>query len=393
MKVLIITYDFPYPINSGGKARIYNLIKFSQTKNLEIILYSFVRNSFKDSYRKELENIGVSKIFTHKRRKKKNLYVLFKTSLGRNSIFKNLYFSKLAERQLLEIIDEEKIDVILFESFYTSFFISNKIKKKGTVQIFGTENIENMLYFDFAKTKPKILKKIYMNQVEKIRQEEEKAYDNSDHILAVTSEEKDYISKKSKTQIEIIPNGVDTKYFSYHPKKTKGKELLFVGNFSYFPNIDAMDFFYKNVFLNIPDATLTVVGKFQNRLPFLISDMRVKNIEYIKEIRNVYYNSDIFIFPVRFGGGTNFKVLEAAACGTPIVAMPERVEGLDFKSEKNFISATTATEFMAGIRRITDEKGLGEKIAKNARELVEEKYDWQSIGYNLQKLFLRYDKK
>src|SRR3989344_657345 len=122
MKVLILTYDFPYPTNSGGKSRIYNLIKFS----------------------------------------------------------KSMYFDKKVEDKLLDIIQKENIDTVLFESFYTSFYISEKIRKLGVKQIFGTENIEHILYYDFAKEKNSIIRKPFMTQVGRVRREEERAYEKSD---------------------------------------------------------------------------------------------------------------------------------------------------------------------------------------------------------------------
>lgn len=379
-KVLVITYDFPFPTNSGGKSRIYNLIKFSKSKEIEFYIYSFTRPSFKESYKKEIEKIGVSQIYTHPRKKVKDAGVLFKTFLGTSSIFKHLYYSKEAEHEILQIIQEEKIDTVLFESFYTSFYISEKIKKMGVTQIFGTENIEHMLYYDFAKKKPSVIRKGYLVQVSRLQHEEENAYKEADRILAITEEEKKYIASQTKSPIVVIPNGVNTKELEYRPKKTSGKNLLFVGNFSYFPNVDAMKFFYTEVFLKMPDVTLTVVGKNQDVLPFLELDTRVKNVEYIEDIKDTYYDADIFVFPVRHGGGTNFKVLEAASCGTPIVAIPDRVRGLGFQEDKHYVSAASGQDFIQGINSLLDDKNLREKISKNARSYVEKEYNWEMIG-------------
>lgn len=385
-KVLIITYDFPYPTNSGGKSRIYNLLKFSKDKDLEFYLYSFVRDSFKESYKSELEKIGISGIYTNKRKKVKDVGVLAKTLLGTSSIFKHLYFSKEVENEILDIIQRQGIEKVLFESFYTSFYISDKIEKLGVKQIFGTENIEHMLYYDFAKKKPSIFRKGYLVQVSRLEHEEEKAYVAADTVLAVTDEEKKYITSKTKSPVEVIPNGVDTKELLYAPKKTVGKNLLFVGNFSYFPNVDAIKFFYTEVFTKIPDATLTIVGKNQEQLTFLGNDTRVKSIDYIKDIKDVYYAADVFVFPVRLGGGTNFKILEAASCGVPIIAIPDRVRGLGFESGKEYISAETAQDFMLGINSLIEDKELRNKVSKNARTLVEKEYDWRKIGEKMNKV-------
>lgn len=387
-KVLVLTYDFPYPTNSGGKSRIYNLLKFSKSKEIEYFLYSFTRTSFKESYKKEIEKIGVSKVYIKPRKKVKDIGVLLKTALGASSIFKHLYYSKDVEREILKIIQDEKIDTVLFESFYTSFYISDKIKKMGVAQIFGTENIEHMLYYDFAKKKPSIIRKGYLVQVSRLQHEEEKAYKISDRILAITNEEKKYIESQTKSEIDIIPNGVDTKELAYKIKKTEGKNLLFVGNFSYFPNVDAMKFFYIEVFQKMPDVTLTVIGKNQEVLPFLELDTRIKNVEYIKDIKDAYYEADIFVFPVRHGGGTNFKVLEAASCGTPIIAIPDRVRGLGFVENKEFVSATTGQDFIHGINDLFENKKLREDVSKNARTMVEKEYDWKQIGEKLGEVLL-----
>lgn len=382
-KVLILTYDFPYPTNSGGKSRIYNLIKFAKNKDLEFFLYSFVRFSFKQEYKKNIEDIGVSHIYTHPRKNVKDVSVIAKTAIGKSSIFKNLYFEKKAMEEILRIVKDEKIEVVLFESFYTSFYISRKLKETGVIQIFGTENIEHALYFDFANKKPGILKEIFMRQVERVRFEEEAAYKNADMVLAVTQEESDYISKSTKSKVCVVPNGVDTKELAYKEKKYLSKNLLFVGNFSYFPNVDAMRFFYHEVFLQLPEVMLTVVGKNQDALPFLKTDTRIKNIEYVEDIKDVYYEADIFVFPVRLGGGTNFKLLEAASCGVPIIALPERVAGLGFEENKEYVAAKSSQDFVFGINNLLDNKLLRNKISKNARLVVEEKYDWAEIGKKL----------
>ena len=392
-KVLFVTYDFPYPTNSGGKSRAFNLIKFGkslpagrQGENIEILLFSFTRQNFKKSYEDELEKIGVLRIFTEERKKAKDPLSWGKTILGRSSIFKLLYFDRKIEEKLIEIVRAENVDTVLFESFYTSFYISGKLKQLGVKQIFGTENIEHILYYDFAKEKASIIKKPYMIQVGRVRSEEELAYRKSDAILAVTEEEKDYIEKRTKTPVFVIPNGVDTKEFSFKNKSNPGQNLLFVGNFSYFPNVDAMKFFYTQVFTKIPEAKLTINGKHQDKLPFVSSDNRIKSIDHIDKIQDAYYDADIFVFPVRHGGGTNFKILEAASCGTPIVAMSDRVKGLGFVAGKHYAAANTAAEFIGQVQKLIEDKELGEELAKNARSLVEKEYSWENIGKKLRNI-------
>lgn len=384
-KVLFITYDFPWPTTSGGKSRIYNLIKFSKSRDLDFYLYSFTRPAFQKADKKELQDIGVGKIYTHSRKPARDYKLWTRAMAGKSSIFKLLYFEKIVEQELLEIIQKEKIEVVLFESFYTSFYLSDRIRELGVKQIFGTENIEHALYYDFAKEKGS-LKKLYMSQVAKIRREEEQAYGKADVVLAVTTNEKEVIKPNTKAQIEVIPNGVNTKDLLYKPKDEITRNILFVGNFSYFPNIDAMKFFYQHVFAHLPGTTLTVIGKYQNKLSFLKRDSRIMNIEYIEDLKSAYYNADALIFPVRFGGGTNFKVLEAASCGIPIIAFPDRVKGLGFTAGKEYLAARTPQEFIDGITSIFEDAKLRILLSKNARSLVEKEYDWKEIGEKLRQV-------
>lgn len=380
-KVLFLTYDFPYPTNSGGKSRAFNLIKFGSSEDIEVILFSFVREEYSKEYNKELEKIGVKKIYTHLRNSKKSPQVVLKTFVGSSSVFKVLYFDKSVQKQLFEIIEKEEIKVIQFESFYTTFYITPEFKKRGASQIFGSENIEHILYYDYAKSKgSRVLKPLYNSQVERIQKEEEFAYKMSDAVLAVTDEEKDYIEKKTSADVFVVPNGVDTKYMAYKKKTTDVKKLLFVGNFSYFPNIDAMQLFVTEVLPKLPDVKLTVLGKYQEKLSFLSKNSNVKSIDYVEDIRDVYYDSDIFVFPVRLGGGTNFKILEAASCGVPIVAMPQRVKGLGFKNNTHYVAAETATEFVGQIAHLIEDKKLRETIAEKARTLIEKDFTWEAIG-------------
>src|SRR3989344_4434360 len=124
-KLLFITYDFPYPTNTGGKNRAYHMLKHSGA-DIKKYLFSFVRDgSWRDSV-VEMEKIGVEVVGMRVRKKVNdftNLLGLFSGS----SIFKTLYYSEPVANDLLRIIHEKEIDIAHFESFYTAFYISEKI--------------------------------------------------------------------------------------------------------------------------------------------------------------------------------------------------------------------------------------------------------------------------
>lgn len=385
-KVLFVTYDFPYPTNTGGKNRAYNMLKHSG-KNIKKYLFSFVRADFKKEYEDEMKKIGVEVAGIKKRRKlldPTNILGL----LSQNSIFKILYFSNDTLSEMCSIIQQREIDIVHFESLYTAFFINSKIKKLGAKQIFGTENIEFKIYEDYVKNKvPSILKFLYELQVRSIKKEETELFRRADLCIAVSEIEareiRDYNSK-----CEVIPNGVDPDEFKFNmPKNKHGKKLLFIGNFSYFPNIDGINYFYNSVFKNLKnDINLTVVGKNVHILPFM-DDPRIRAKEYVVNIADEYEKSDLVVSPIRLGGGTNFKVLEAMAKGVPVVSLPHRLEGLDLKDGRDITVANNSDEFKDKIEMLLNHFELRKEIARKAREFVEREYSWEVIGKNLTRIW------
>lgn len=384
MRVLFFTYDFPFPTTSGGKTRAFNLLKYAG-KNVELFLFSFTRESIDVDRIEEVKKIGVKEQRLFQRKKLSNPSNIFALVNPKISIFHSLYSDPRVSSELKNAIDEWKIDIVHFESFYTAFYLN---KSYGVKQIFGTENIEYRLYEEYAKyIAPIFLKPFYFWEAKKIKSEELGLYKAADASLAVLQDEAEYIKKISGKKSFVIPNGVDLSYFSYKQKKIheKKKTILFIGNFSYFPNIDAVKFFYENVFprLALEELEFLIVGKNATELQFLKNDKRVKTFDYFEDIRDAYYKSDIFVSPIRIGGGTNFKILEAMACGVPVIAFPQRAEGIGAREGEEILFARNGQEFLSQVERLIKEPKMMASLQRNARAFIEERYSWEEIGKKL----------
>jgi glycosyltransferase involved in cell wall biosynthesis len=257
----------------------------------------------------------------------------------------------------------------------------------GVKIILGTENIEHMLYFDYAKSLKKFYLRPFVNyQATKLRDEEVAMMRGSDRVTVITEDEKDILKKNFGIESEIVANGIEPDAFSYAFSETKRNNILFVGNFSYFPNTDAFDFFYKEVFPKIDkDITVTVIGK-EVSSKFKNTDRRIIKKDFVEDIIAEYRNADMLIFPIRIGGGTNFKVLEAMSLGVPIIANPARLSGLRARSDEHFLPAVSADEYVSQIEKMEDAV-LRKKLSVNARKLIEEYYAWDTIGKELLRIW------
>lgn len=382
MNILFVTYDFPYPITSGGKNRSYNLIK-NTADNVNIFLYSFVRDDFNSENVEEIKKLGVKEVYVHKRKKLKKIGNITNTVLKNSSIFKTLYYEEKVENELRDIVTNQKIDIVHFESSYTGFYVNSGLSRMHVKKILGTENIEFMLYEDLASKKNLLLRPVIKYQAKRLKKEELEMAKNADSVITVTKAESDILNSLIGKKAEIVANGIDPKELSFSFSKKLRNNILFVGNFTYFPNIDAMNFFVNKVFPKLnPDVTLTIVGK-KVHAALGFDDPRIIKKDFVDDLISEYRNADILVFPVRIGGGTNYKVLEAMSLGIPIVAYPDRLKGLNAKKDEHFLEAYYAEDFVKQIKKLMNDDKLREAIAINGRKLVEKNFNWEKISDDL----------
>jgi glycosyltransferase involved in cell wall biosynthesis len=181
-------------------------------------------------------------------------------------------------------------------------------------------------------------------------------------------------------QPEIIPNGVDTTALQFRSPRHGGNTVLFIGTMEYRPNADAAGWLIQRVLPAIrrarPDVRLRLVGRGAERFR---AD-GVEAIGYVDDIRPQLDDADVMVAPLRMGGGTRFKVLEAMAVGLPAVSTPLGLQGIDAEPNRDALVAATADDFAASVIRILDDGALAERLARSARKLVEERYDWSVIA-------------
>jgi glycosyltransferase involved in cell wall biosynthesis len=109
----------------------------------------------------------------------------------------------------------------------------------------------------------------------------------------------------------------------------------------------------------------------------------------VNDIIQYYKQAAISIVPLRAGGGTRLKILEAMALGRPVVTTRIGCEGLDVVDGEHLLVADNPQDFANCIIRLLKDKSLYKRIATNARELVVSTYDWDIIAKKLQDIYAR----
>jgi glycosyltransferase involved in cell wall biosynthesis len=161
--------------------------------------------------------------------------------------------------------------------------------------------------------------------------------------------------------------------------------LVYNGSLTYSANYDAMVHFLSEIYPLIreeePGVSLTITGSLDGvDLGGLNLDGSVRLSGYVADVRPLVAGASVCVVPVRQGGGTRLKILEAMALGTPVVATPKGAEGLQVKPGQDVLLGRDPEEFAAQIVRLLRDPTLRENLSGHARRTVERRYDWTVLG-------------
>jgi len=209
-----------------------------------------------------------------------------------------------------------------------------------------------------------------------------KMYEATDRILTLTREDANILINYApdlRNKIKVVPHGIDTEFYMLPKDKSwdrNTKNILYVGNFQHHPNVDAVRNFinhcWDRIQQEVPDARFYAIG-FDP--PQELLDLRSDNV-FVQEggdnenIRRIYWNSDVFVAPIELGTGFRGKLLEAMACGLPVVATSRATFGIDPANEEDMFVADDYEIFSKYVSMLLKDTRLREKIAINALELA-----------------------
>jgi glycosyltransferase involved in cell wall biosynthesis len=226
----------------------------------------------------------------------------------------------------------------------------------------------------------------------KLRTEEERTWRSAD-ACAVTSprDEAAVLHAVPNARTAVVPNAVDLDFFSPRGLEPEPSTLLFFGALNYFPNVDAVTFFASDVMPLLerthPSLKLVVVGSLP---PPSIQRLAAANVTVtgaVDDVRPYLERARAVVVPLRVGGGTRLKILEALAMGKPVISTRVGAEGLAVTGDQDILLGDDAESFAAQVRRALDDDALTRRLRTAARSLVESKYQWTASARTLEGLY------
>jgi glycosyltransferase involved in cell wall biosynthesis len=390
MKILMITPYLPYPLLSGGQIRTYNLLKNLKDKH-EIHLYSIIKDDQEKKYIHELEKFCES-VNVFKRSKKP--FTLRNVVLAGITPYPFLVTRNLpikARSVLTQVLNQDGFDLIHAETFY----VMPNIPYTNVPTLLVEQTIEYLVYQDFVNQfKIKALKPLLMFDVYKIKYWEKHYWRKATRLATMSEGDKKFIlGFVPNAKIDIVANGVDAAFFKKVKRKKLGSPVvLFVGQFKWLPNRDAVYFIHKKIWplikKKVPDCKLWIVGrhptseiKALNKEPDIIVD------EKIEDIRQAYAAASVLLAPIRSGRGTKYKILEAMASGTPVVATHLGIEGIRAEDQKQVLIGEGAQDLAKKTVEILLDSNKAKKLSESANKLIVKHYNWKIISSRLDNIY------
>lgn len=400
MKILMLTPYLPYPLMSGGQIRTYNLLK-KLSKKHQITLFALIKNEAEKEFIPELEKY-CHKVKVFKRSSQPfTLKNILKTAF---SSYPFLVIRNQAEgsmEAIKEEIKQENYDLIHAETFY----MMPHLPESKIPVILVEQTIEYLGYESYVLKAPRFLQTLLSVDVDKIKSWEKYYWRKADRLIVMSEDDKNFIvSKLAKSakdararylkKIDVVANGVDTAWFNEKKRiRANVPTILSVGTFKWLPNREAVDFLVEKIWPKIkqlvPGVKLWIVGSSPTKrvLKYGQQDPQIQVAARLEDIRDAFKASDVLLAPVFSGKGTRYKILEAMASGTPVVASKIAVEGLNVVNGTHVLTSNDAVEMAELTSKIVKDQLLWKKLAHNGKKFVELNYDWQLISKKLDNIY------
>lgn len=389
MKIFFLVSRFPYPIEKGDKLRAFYQIKGLSDKGHQIVLCALTDKAIHPDAKNVLshycDEIHVFKL--------SRLYILphllFTYLFSNKSLQVSYFFNKKIQAKINQLIKKTKPEHIFCQLVRTSEYVKRQsIPKTLDYMDALSKGMERQV-----NKSPFYMKPFLQVEALRLKRYEHKIFNYFNNHSIISEQDKDLIVNIKKENIEVLPNGIDTKKFNSSSNIKKKYDILFTGNMSYPPNIDAAVFLIeqlmpliwkenKNIKLMIAGANpAKAITKHKNKTNIFISG-------WVDDLCEIYNQSLIFAAPLFIGTGLQNKLLEAMAMQLPCITTSSAGNALIEKEENAIIIAEEVEKYVKHILMLIRNENKRNEITKINLQYVKDHYTWEKTNKQLEELII-----
>ena len=376
-KMMVITSRFPYPLDKGDKLRAYHQIK-ELAKECEVHLVSLSNKNIHEKDKNELEKICKS-VSIYKLNKLQSVLSLFGALFNKKPFQVALFYNKNIHKKIKKKTREINPNHIYCQLIRCAEYVKDEFDIPKTIDFMDvlSKGIERRI-----STSPFYLKKILETEAERLKIYENIMFEYFDNHAIISLQDQELIYHVKREEIAIIPNGIDTHFFSPDSKIKKKYTLLFNGNMQYQPNVKSaiyiVTYILPLVKEKIPRVSLLISGTSPTKEVQELASDAVTVSGWMDDIRDAYNQAIIFIAPMQIGTGLQNKLLEAMAMEMPCVTSKLANNALNAKTNDEILIGNSKEEYAELIIKLINDSSKREALGKNGQTYVRNNFNWET---------------
>jgi len=385
----------PYPVHRravGGTTRVYALVHHLAARHeVHVFAHSHGRAEEEQQAIRELGELGVVlRVFP---RPPSSWLDKARWAVKRSPYFVNHNRNPALETTLAKLDRERGFDVVHVEFAFLEPLLEGL--GDGCARVLAEQELMS-ISIDRLRGVAGRHKSAYERyiafELPRIRSFEAAWLQRFDRLFGITDAEAARMAEVSGRQVEVLPHVVDTRVFTPGEAKPTRPSVLFVGNYEHKPNVEAafwlMEQIWPVVRRQMLDATIRLVGPgLDAGHRAALERLGAEVAGRVEDLVGAYREAMVFANPIRSGGGMRGKVLEAFACGVPVVSTTIGLEGVAARPGEHCERADEAEPFAAAVVRLLGDPSSRVAMAGRARTLVSDRYDVRSVMERLEHAF------
>jgi glycosyltransferase involved in cell wall biosynthesis len=385
MKILWVKAGKLLPVDTGGKIRSFNLLRHL-AQDHEVTLLSYYGGRRDAEYEAAIAQRlpGAQTIYTaapESTLAQSLDYILRLPSPAPYAVRK--FTDSQVRQEVARRLGDRGLEVAVCDFLSASLNFPERLS--APVVLFQ-HNVETVLWRRMAQTEKAPLRKLsYSLEAWKMAAYETRTLRRFQHVIAVSNNDRDEMLRLcSGSPITVVPTGVDTEQYQAAPSVSGSPPLIvFTGSMDWEPNIDAVEYFCRDIWPVVlaafPDARFQIVGRNPHPRVRRLASTSVEVTGTVASVADYLRSAAVVIVPLRIGGGTRLKIFEAMAMAKAMVSTSIGAEGLDLTHGRDILMADDAESFSASILLLLRDPELRRKYEQNAASLAA-RYDWSQIA-------------
>jgi glycosyltransferase involved in cell wall biosynthesis len=321
-------------------------------------------------------------------------------SLASIRSFERLRVTLPALQQSLDrVLRARRFDVVNLEFPYLGHYDLRRAPpgQRPPSLVVDSHEIAYDLARQFASADASLCRRLYAAaNWRKLRREELRTYRDADGVyLCSAADERRLLDQVPGVRTAVVPNAADVEY--YQPRPTDpppdGRTVVYFGLLSTVPNIDGVTHFAQNIWPRIAavhqGARWKIIGGRPPPSLQALAEPRVELTGFVADLRPHLATAEVVVVPLRLGGGTRLKIVEAMAMGKAIVSTTLGAEGIEAVPGRDLLIEDEPAAFADAVNRLLSDPCLAAGIGQSARQLAVDRYGWGEAAWTLEGFYRR----